>query len=73
MLKELNEAFGALCSMTVTTAKAVDDGAKVLRIKGVAATQVAALEAVKAIEEAKKDCSQEQLEAAAELLALIED
>ena len=72
MLKELNATLGALCSMTVTTAKAVDDGAKILRIKGVAATQVAALEAVKSIEEAKKDCSQEQLEAAAELLSIVD-
>ena len=72
MLKELNETFGALCSMTVTTAKAVDDGAKILRIKGVAAKQTAALESVKAIKEAKDGLSNEDLEAAAELLSLIE-
>ena len=72
MLKELNQTFAALCSTTSTTAKAVESGAKILQIKGVAATQVAALEAVKAIEEAKKDCSQEQLEAAAELLDMVD-
>ena len=73
MLKELNATLGALCSMTVTTAKAVDDGAKVLRIKGVAAKQVAALEAAAAIAAAKKDCDEQQLQAACELLDLVED
>ena len=73
MLKELNQTFAALCSVTATTAQAVEDGSKILRIKGAAAKQTAALEAVAAIEAAKKDLTQQQLQAAIELLALVED
>ena len=72
MLKELNEAFGAVCKATSTTAQAINDGASILRIKGVAAKQTAALESIKAIKEAKDGLSNEDLEAAAELLSLIE-
>ena len=72
MLKELNQTIAAVCSMTVTTAKAVDDGAKILRIKGISSKQTAALEAVKAIKEAAKDASNEEIKAAQELLALID-
>ena len=72
MLKELNQAFGAICSTTSTTAKALESGSKILLIKGEAAKQCSALEAIKAISEAKKDCTQEMLEAAAELLALVD-
>ena len=72
MLKELNQTIAAVCSMTATTAAALEDGSKILRIKGVAATQVAALEAVKAIKEASKDASNEEIKAAQELLALID-
>ena len=72
MLKELNEAFGALCSTTSTTAKALESGSKILLIKGEAAKQITALEAVKSIKDAKKDCSQEELKAALELLSSVE-
>ena len=72
MLKELNQTFAALCSVTSTTASALEDGAKILKIKGTSAKQVAAIEAVKSIEEAKKDLTNEQLAAANELLALVD-
>ena len=72
MLKELNKAFGSLCSTTSTTARAIESGAKILLIKGEAAKQVSALEAVKAVSLAKQDCSQEQLDAAQELLSLVD-
>ena len=72
MLKELNQTFAALCSVTATTALAAEDASKILRIKGAAAKQTAALEAVAAIEAAKQNCTQEQLTAAAELLALVD-
>ena len=72
MLKELNQAFGAVCSMTATTAAALEDGSKILRIKGVAAKQTAALESIKAIKEAKDGLSNEDLEAAAELLSIVD-
>lgn len=72
MLKELNIAFGSLCSVTATTAKAVEAGSKILLIKGEAAKQVTALEAVKSISAAKKDCSDKELEAALELLSLVD-
>ena len=72
MLKELNQAFGAVCSMTATTAAALEDGAKILRLKGTAAKQVAALEAVASIAEAKKNLTQEELKAAIELLNLVD-
>ena len=72
MLKELNATFGALCSTTSTTAKAVESGAKILLVKGEAAKMISCLEAIKAVEEAKKGCSSEQLKAAEELLALID-
>ena len=73
MLKELNQTFAALCSVTATTAQAVEDGSKILKIKGAAAKQLAAIEAVAAIEAAKKNLTQQQLTAAAELLTLIDD
>lgn len=73
MLKELNTAFGAVCSVTATTALALDEGSKILRIKGVAAKQTAAIESIKAISAAKKDCTEEELAAAIELLSLVED
>ena len=72
MLKELNQTFAALCSVAASTAQAVEDGSKILRIKGAAAKQITAIEAVAAIEAAKQNCSQEQLTAAAELLALVD-
>ena len=72
MLRELNEAFGSLCNVTSTTAKALEDGASILRIKGVAAKQTAALESIKAIKEAKNGLSNEDLEAAAELLSIVD-
>lgn len=72
MLKELNSAFGALCSVTATTAAALEDGAKVLRIKGSAAKQIAALEAVAAISAAKEGFSSEELKAANELLNIVD-
>ena len=72
MLKELNTAFSAVCSVTATTAAALEDGAKILRLKGTAAKQVAALEAVASIAEAKKNLTQEELKAAIELLNLVD-
>ena len=72
MLKELNTAFGAVCQAVSTTSLAVNDGAAILRIKGVAAKQCCALESVKAIKEAKKDLSEEEVKAALELLALVD-
>ena len=73
MLKELNSTFSAMCAAMATTAKAVEDGSKILRIKGASAKQTAALEAVKAIAAATKDCSEAEIKAATELLSLIED
>lgn len=72
MLKELNTAFGALCSVTATTAQALEDGSKILRIKGAAAKQTAALEAVKSISAAKEECTEAEIKAAQELLALVD-
>ena len=72
MLKELNQTFAALCSVTSTTASALEDGAKVLKIKGASAKQVAALEAVKAISEAKENCTEAELKAACELLDMVD-
>lgn len=72
MLRELNEAFGSLCNVTSTTAKALEDGAKILRIKGTSSKQIAAIEAVKAISEAKENCSEAELKAACELLDLVD-
>ena len=72
MLKELNETVASVCEATSVTAKALTDGAKILRIKGVAAKQVAALEAAAAIAAAKKDCDEQQLAAALELLNLVD-
>ena len=72
MLKELNQTIAAVCSVTATTAQAVEDGAKILRIKGAAAKQTAALEAVQAIAAAKEGCTEEQLLAAQALLNLID-
>lgn len=72
MLKELNATLGAICAVTATTALALESGSKVLRIKGEAAKQTAALEAVKSIAEAKKDCSEAELKAACELLDLVD-
>lgn len=73
MLREINETVASVCEATSVTAKALTDGAKILRIKGAAAKQTAALEAVAAIEAAKKDLTQQQLQAAIELLTLIDD
>ena len=72
MLKELNGAVGSIFTATSSAFAALDDGAKILRLKGVAAKQVAALEAASAIEAAKQNCSSEQLEAAAELLDMVD-
>lgn len=73
MLKELNNTVAALCAVTATTALAAEDASKILRIKGAAAKQLAALEAVAAIEAAKQNATQEQLNSALELLAEIDD
>ena len=72
MLKELNETVASVCEATSVTAKALTDGAKILRLKGAAAKQVAALEAAAAIAAAKKDCDEQQLAAALELLNLVD-
>ena len=72
MLKELNETVASVCEATSVTAKALTDGAKILRLKGAAAKQVAALESVQAITKAKENCTQEQLKAACELLELVD-
>ena len=72
MLREINETVASVCEATSVTAKALTDGAKILRIKGAAAKQTAALEAVAAIEAAKKDLTQQQLQAAIELLNLVD-
>lgn len=72
MLKELNATFGAVCSTVATTSAALEEGSKILRIKGIAAKQQAALEAVKSLSEAKKDCNDAELAAAIELLALVD-
>ena len=69
MLKEINQTIAAVCTATATTAKAVEDGAAILRLKGAAAKQIAALEAVKAASEAKKGASKDELDQAAALLA----
>ena len=71
MLKELNQTVASICTATATTAAALTDGAAILRIKGSAAKNIAALEAVQAIKEAKKDTSQEDIDAAAALLSEI--
>lgn len=73
MLKEINTMIGAVCSAVSTTSLALEDGSKILRLKGAAAKQCCALESVKAIMAAKEGLSQKELEAAAELLASIED
>lgn len=73
MLKELNAAFGAVCSATSTTAKAINDGAIILRIKGTSAKQVCALESIKNIKEAKDGLSDAEIAAAAALLEALED
>lgn len=72
MLKELNAAFGAACSTVATTAAAIEDGSKILRLKGAAAKQIVAIESVKAIKEAKTNLSEEELKAALELLSLVD-
>ena len=72
MLKELNETVASVCEATSVTAKALTDGAKILRLKGAAAKQVAALEAAAAIAAAKQSCSEEQLLAAQALLNLVD-
>lgn len=69
MLKELNQTVSAVCTATSTVAKALEDGAVVLRIKGNTAKNISALEAVKAIKEAKVDASKEEIDQAAALLA----
>ena len=72
MLKELNTMISATAEAVAATSLALTDGAKILRLKGVAAKQVAALEAASAIEAAKQNCSSEQLEAAVELLDMVD-
>lgn len=72
MLKELNQAFGALCNVTSTTALALEEGTKILRIKGITSKQIAALESVKALQEAKEGLSDKELTAAIELLSLVD-
>ena len=72
MLKELNTAFGAVCSTVATTSSALEEGSKILMLKGIAAKQVAAIEAVKSLSEAKENCSEEELNAAIELLSLVD-
>ena len=72
MLKELNQTFGAVCSATASTAKAVENGSKILLIKGEAAKQVAAIESVKAIAAAKEGCTEEEIAAAIELLSIVD-
>ena len=73
MLKELNTAFSAVCSVTATTAAALEDGAKILRLKGVGAKQMAALETAAAIQAATAAANQQQLKIAEELLAMVEE
>ena len=73
MLKELNSTFGAMCAAVATTSLAINDGAAILRLKGVAAKQTCALESVKAISKAKEGCSEEELKAAIELLSIVEN
>lgn len=72
MLKELNATFGAVCSTVATTSYALEEGSKILRLKGVAAKQVAAIEAVKSLEKAKEGCNEQQLKAACELLDMVD-
>ena len=72
MLKELNETVASVCEATSVTAKALTDGAKILRLKGAAAKQLAALEAASAIEAAKQNATQEQLNYALELLDMVD-
>lgn len=72
MLKELNTAISALCNVTSTASLALEDGAKILRLKGSAAKQITALESVKAIQKAKEGFSDKEIEAALELLSSIE-
>ena len=73
MLKELNGAVGSIFTATSSAFAALDDGAKILRIKGVAAKQMAALETAAAIQSATAAANQQQLKIAEELLALVED
>ena len=73
MLKELNEAFSAVCKATSTTAQAINDGASILRLKGVGAKQMAALEAAAAIQSATAAANQQQLKIAEELLSMVEE
>lgn len=72
MLREINETVASVCEATSVTAKALTDGAKILRLKGAAAKQVAALESVKAISKAKEGFTDKEIEAALELLALVD-
>ena len=72
MLKELNQTIAAVCSVTATAASALEDGAKILKIKGAAAKQTAALEAVQAIAAAKEGCTEEEIAAAIELLSIVD-
>ena len=72
MLKELNQTFGAVCSATATTAKAVENGSKILLIKGEAAKQLTALETAAAIQAATAAANQQQLKIAEELLSMVD-
>lgn len=72
MLKEINAAIAATATTVAVAAGALEEGSKILKIKGIAAKNLAAIEAIKALEQSKKDCSNEQLKAATELLNLVE-
>lgn len=72
MLKEINAAIAATATTVAVAAGALEEGSKILKIKGIAAKNLAAIEAVKSIEQSKKDCSNAELEAAQQLLNLVE-
>lgn len=69
MLKEINQTVSSVCTATSTVAKALEDGAVVLRIKGNTAKNIAALESIKAVKEMKQDFTNEEIDAAAALLS----
>ena len=73
MLKELNGAVGSIFTATSSAFAALDDGAKILRLKGVGAKQMAALETAAAIQAATAAANQQQLKIAEELLAMVEE
>ena len=73
MLKELNGAIGSIFTATSSAFAALDDGAKILRLKGVAAKQMTALETAAAIQSATAAANQQQLKIAEELLSMVEE